>query len=188
MDEIEIKLKGLGHECCQDTIEKEKYENYKNNYNNWNVFCTDELGLEGYWEINKISHMTGLTTENVTITITVNGKTIFEGDYWVLQEKLFDDDTPENNKNVSGDYGKWIDKVNDKFLVTARTSEFFEVHHKISIEKFDILKLGFLLASTDELGYGSDYGDYFLGFRYEDDDYYFDYPGGMGNVEYLDIE
>lgn len=188
LDKIDIKLEGLGHELCQDTIEKEKYESYKNNYDDWNVFCADELGLDGYWDFNNISHITGLTTDNCTITIRINGENLFEGDYWALQEKLFEDDSPENNKNVSKDYGKHIDKENDKYLVTTRTSEFFEIHDNISIENFDVFKLGFLMASTDELGYGYDYGDYFLGFRYDDEDYYFEYPGGVGSIEYLDIE
>ena len=42
---------------------------------------------------------------------------------------------------------------------------------------FDINKMGFIIVSTDEMGYGIDYGDYILGFTYGSSEIYFDFPG-----------
>ena len=88
-DEVEIEVKGTGSELCQDILEKKKYLDYKNNYNDWNSFCTDSLGLDGYWEFNEVSHLTGVTLDEAKITININGKTIFDGDYYSLLNKLF---------------------------------------------------------------------------------------------------
>ena len=33
------------------------------------------------------------------------------------------------------------------------------------------------------MGYGVDFGDYVLGFRYEDESVDCDFPGGFGNLE-----
>ena len=59
---------------------------------------------------------------------------------------------------------------------------------KTLIDKFEIQKLGFLIASTDELGYGTDYGDFLMGIHYDGEDIDFEYSGGVGVVELLDAE
>ena len=33
------------------------------------------------------------------------------------------------------------------------------------------------------MGYGIDFGDYILGFTYEDSDTYFEFPGGIGQLD-----
>jgi len=187
-DEVEIEVKGTGNELCQDILEKKKYLDYKNNYNDWNSFCTDSLDLDGYWEFNEVSHLTGVTLDEAKITININGKTIFDGDYYSLLEKHFDDDEPGNNKNTSKLYGRHISSEEDKYLITSRTLESFNVNHTISRDKFEIQKLGFLIASTDELGYGKDYGDFLMGIHYDGEDIDFEYSGGVGVVELLDAE
>ena len=188
LDEVEIELKGAGNELCQNIIDKKKYLDYKNNYNDWDSFCKDSLGLDGYWEFNKVSHITGITLDEAKIKININGKTIFDGSYFSLLEEHFDDDTPKNNTNESKDYGKYISKEDQKFLITTRTLEFFNINHSLSVKKFKLSKLGFMIASTDELGYGTDYGDFLLGFTYDGEDVEFEYPGGAGVVDSINEE
>ena len=48
---------------------------------------------------------------------------------------------------------------------------------------FNIKKFGLIVLSTDEMGYGVDFGDYVLGFRYQDENVNCEFPGGVGNLE-----
>ena len=86
-------------------------------------------------------------------------------------------------------------------LITSITSEYFDVKEDVEIKigntnidiqfpsddnyKFFIndLELGFIIASTDEMAYGADYGDFILGFIFNKQKIYFEYPGGMGLPE-----
>lgn len=52
---------------------------------------------------------------------------------------------------------------------------------------FDINKFGLLVVTTDEMGYGIDYGDYIIGFNYDDSDVYFEFPGGVGQLDSPDF-
>ena len=59
-------------------------------------------------------------------------------------------------------------------LVTYRSYETgFEFEVKLDIlEPFEWSKFGLITASTDEMGIGTDFGDYCLGFKYDDVSYY----------------
>ena len=108
--------------------------------------------------------------------------------------KHFDEDEITKSKNVSKDYGKsflpedWdnfftpesLNKRNKK-LVTTLTAENFEVSGLLEFKSsFDINKFGLVTVSTDEMGYGIDYGDYIIGFTYDNSDVYLEFPGGVG--------
>ena len=98
---------------------------------------------------------------------------------------------------VSNDYGKsylpddWeiffkdeSFKKRNKKLVTTQTFENFEVNEELELKSsFEIKKFGLITVSTDEMGYGLDYGDYILGFTYDNKDVVFEYPGGVGQLD-----
>ena len=185
---IKISLKGIGNELCQDFLKHEDYEEFEKNYDDWDTFCKDKLGLDGYFEFNKAAHLTGLTNEQASIKFEINKKVIFNGNYFDLQKELFEDDF-QNNKNVSKNYGKHIlSQKENKFLITTRTFENFEVSQNVTTKEFEFHKFGFIVASSDELGYGTDYGDFILGLIYEGEEFYLEYPGGVGIVEQLNKE
>ena len=144
--------------------------------------------MDGYFEFNKAAHLTGLTNEQASIKFEINKKIIFNGNYFDLQKELFEDDF-QNNKNVSKNYGKHIlSQKENKFLITTRTFENFEVSQNFTTKEFEFHKFGFIVASSDELGYGTDYGDFILGLIYEGEEFYLEYPGGVGIVEQLNKE
>ena len=56
-------------------------------------------------------------------------------------------------------------KKRNKKLVTTQTLENFEVNEEFKFKSsFDIKKFGLIVVTTDEMGYGIDFGDYILGF------------------------
>ena len=63
-----------------------------------------------------------------------------------------------------------------------RADEYFSVEVEIQLEKeFDINKLGIIKLSTDEMGFGLDFGDFINGIIYNKTPYYFEFPGGFGS-------
>ena len=113
-------------------------------------------------------------------------------------ERFFEEEGEvTNSKNISYNYGTnnlpedWnnffnVEEFNnrEKVLTTSKTTENFNVTEKLSIKSdLNINKFGLLILSTDEMGYGIDHGDYVVGFTYFDEVVYFEFPGGVGNVD-----
>ena len=193
---ISVSIKGLGSEVCQGSIPTSKFENFKSFDLNWNDFCQKELELDGYWEINNISHLTGISTDNAEISIMINKNEVWSVGY----HSLFPDD--DESSVYTKDQGVMAIGSNsipeNSSLITSITSEYFDVKEDVEIKigntnidiqfpsddnyKFFIndLELGFIIASTDEMAYGADYGDFILGFIFNKQKIYFEYPGGMG--------
>ena len=160
----------------------------------WNQFCIDYLEKDGYWDISDVSAFTALQFDQAFIEIYIEDKLFFKGKISDLMNKHFDEDEITKSKNVSKDYGKaflpedWdnfftpesLNKRNKK-LVTTLTAENFEVSGLLEFKSsFDINKFGLVTVSTDEMGYGIDYGDYIIGFTYDNSDVYLEFPGGVG--------
>ena len=69
-------------------------------------------------------------------------------------------------------------------MVTVQTDEYFTVEELIQIEgEFDINKMGVIRLSTDEMGFGIDFGDYIKGVVYNQTPYYFEFSGGVGSCK-----
>ena len=206
---LRIFISGPGSEFNQGFISKKDYnkwiknkETLSQNYSVvqislWNQFCIDYLNGDGYWDVSDVSAFTAINRDHAFIEIYVNDKLFFSGNVDALMNEYFDGDEIENSKNVSNDYGKsylpddWeiffkdeSFKKRNKKLVTTRTFENFEVNEELELKSsFEIKKFGLITVSTDEMGYGLDYGDYILGFTYDNEDVDFEYPGGVGQLD-----
>jgi len=197
---IEVNLSGLGSEFNQGFISKEEYKNWLKLKNtlSWNIFCIENLEKDGYWEISDVSSFTAINIDLLKIEIKINTKPFFNGSFDELIDKYFGEEGEIlNSKNESSIYGannlpeNWDtffknEEFNkrDKVLVTTKTSENFSVNGELKISgDFNIKKFGLIVLSTDEMGYGVDFGDYVLGFRYEDENVDCEFPGGIGSLD-----
>ena len=200
MKKIKVILSGGGSEFNQGFISKIDYNRWLDLKQeiNWEEFCRDHLELDGYWEVSDVASFTAINKDLVNIQILVNDINFYNGSYWDLREKYFSENEEiSNSKNISLEYGKSYIPVDwevffnthsfnsrDKVLVTTITSEYFKVSSVFDITTdFDINKLGFNEISTDETGYGIDYGDFLLNVRYEDINVDIEYPGGVGQLD-----
>ena len=206
LKQLKIYISGPGSEFNQGFISKKDYNEWINNKEKlaqtysviqislWNQFCIDYLKKDGYWDISDVSAFTALQFDQAFIEIYIEDKLFFKGKISDLMNKHFDEDEITKSKNVSKDYGKsflpedWdnfftpesLNKRNKK-LVTTLTAENFEVSGLLEFKSsFDINKFGLVTVSTDEMGYGIDYGDYIIGFTYDNSDVYLEFPGGVG--------
>ena len=206
LKKLKVNLSGPGSEFNQGFISKndynewiEKKEMLSQTYSViqislWNQFCFDYLEKDGYWDISDVSAFTALQFDQAFIEIFIEDKLFFSGKISDLMNKYFDEDEITKSKNVSKDYGKYFfpedwdnfftpesfNKRNKK-LVTTLTAENFEVNEELELKSsFDINKFGLIIVSTDEMGYGIDYGDYIIGFTYDNSDVYLEFPGGVG--------
>ena len=206
LKQLKVNLSGPGSEFNQGLISKKDYNEWINNKEKlaqtysviqislWNQFCIDYLEKDGYWDISDVSAFTALQFDQAFIEIYIEDKLFFKGKISDLMNKHFDEDEITKSKNVSKDYGKsflpedWdnfftpesLNKRNKK-LVTTLTAENFEVSGLLEFKSsFDINKFGLVTVSTDEMGYGIDYGDYIIGFTYDNSDVYLEFPGGVG--------
>ena len=206
LKQLKVYISGPGSEFNQGFISKKDYNEWINNKEKlaqtysviqislWNQFCIDYLEKDGYWDISDISAFTALQFDQAFIEIYIEDKLFFKGKISDLMNKHFDEDEITKSKNVSKDYGKsflpedWdnfftpesLNKRNKK-LVTTLTAENFEVSGLLEFKSsFDINKFGLVTVSTDEMGYGIDYGDYIIGFTYDNSDVYLEFPGGVG--------
>lgn len=203
-----IKCEGSASEFCQGFISQNQYKEWLE-FNTpfgvtlislWDDFCKEQLFLEGYWEVNNVSHFTAVHLDYCTIEIWLHDSKIFKGSYDEFREFFNDEDVFEANcVNESKDYGSWEFPKNAKYpewlreraknlvkqeqvLVTIQTDEYFSVEVEIQLEKeFDINRLGIIRLSTDEMGFGLDYGDFINGIVYNKTPYYFEFPGGVGS-------
>ena len=206
LKQLKVYISGPGSEFNQGFISKKDYNEWINNKEKlaqtysviqislWNQFCIDYLEKDGYWDISDVSAFTALQFDQAFIEIYIEDKLFFRGKISDLMNKHFDEDEITKSKNVSKDYGKsflpedWdnfftpesLNKRNKK-LVTTLTAENFEVSGLLEFKSsFDINKFGLVTVSTDEMGYGIDYGDYIIGFTYDNSDVYLEFPGGVG--------
>lgn len=204
---ITIQITGNGSEFNQGFISKDDYKRwlgYKATNQNWNDFVMSELEKDGYWSISEISSFTGFDKDLFKIKIIVNDKVIFSGDYNNLIQTFFEEEGEiSENTNVSKTYGKYIfpsdgdwnaffntEVFNSRSekLVTTLTNEYFEIETKIKTYKnFDINKLGFVIISSDEIGYTKDFGDFIKDIRYDNIELDIEFPGGVGEISLIDI-
>ena len=213
LKQLKVYISGPGSEFNQGFISKNDYNEWIENkemlsqtysviqISLWNQFCVNHLGKDGYWDINDVSAFTALRFDKAFIEIYIEDKLFFSGKISDLMNKYFDEDEIKKSKNVSKDYGKsFLPKDWDNFftpesfnkrnkkLVTTLTTENFEVNEKAELKSsFDINKFGLLVVATDEMGYGIDYGDYIIGFTYDNSDVYFEFPGGVGQLDSPDF-
>jgi len=206
LKQLKVYISGPGSEFNQGFISNNDYNEWINNKEKlvqtyseiqislWNQFCIDYLEMDGYWDISDVSAFTALQFDQAFIKIYIEDKLFFSGKISDLMNKYFDEDEIKKSKNVSKDYGKsFLPKDWDNFftpesfnkrnkkLVTTLTLENFEVSGLLEFKSsFDINKFGLITVSTDEMGYGIDYGDYIIGFTYDNSDLYIEFPGGVG--------
>jgi len=210
---LKVLIYGTGSEFNQGFITKndfEKWTKYNNeimktnpaNQNNlWNQFCIDHLQKDGYWDISNVSSFTGLDFNKAHVEIYIDENVYFSGVISELILHHFKGDEIVNSKNVTKDFGnsflpdEWDNffkeesfNARNKKLVTTKTDENFNLSGEIDFKfPFDIKKFGLILVSSDEMGYGIDYGDFIKGFRYDDLDFYFEFPGGIGQIMTLNF-
>ena len=204
---ITIHITGNGSEFNQGLITKDDYNKWlkhKEINQNWNDFVMKELKKDGYWDVSEISSFTGFNKDLISINIFINDQEFFSGNYNSLLDKFFEEEGEiSQNINVSENYGKWIfpkdgewntffDKENfekrNKKLVTTITSEQFDISTEIkTFKNFSINKLGFVFISTDELGYGKDFGDFIRDIKYDEIELDIEFPGGVGDISEINI-
>ena len=196
---LTVFIEGIGSEFVQGTIKKEEFDAFKSSGLSWQDYCIQELGLDGYWDVSNISALTGITNDNAKISIMIDDKEIWSGDYWSIFENN-DDCTSNLSTYENGVMAKGNNEVpKTHVLISTITSEnlyaetsvvFNSTMKGVSLElpsddndgKFFInnLEFGFIMAHTDAMGYGYEYGDFILGFIFDGKKYEFEYPGGMG--------
>ena len=203
---LTVFIQGSGSEFLQGTLKKEELDAFKSSGLSWHNYCIQELGLDGYWDINNISHLTGITIDNAQLSIMIDEKEIWSGDYW----SIFEENDEMTSNISSSEYGimaKGYNEIpNTDVLISAMTSEnlhaetsvvFDDSNQDFSLElpsddndgRFFInnFEFGFIIENTDGMGYGYDYGDYILGFIFDGKKYELEYPGGMGDPDiYID--
>ena len=203
---LTVFIQGSGSEFLQGTLKKEELDAFKSSGLSWHNYCIQELGLDGYWDINNISHLTGITIDNAQLSIMIDEKEIWSGDYW----SIFEENDEMTSNISSSEYGimaKGDNEIpNTDVLISAMTSEnlhaetsvvFDDSNQDFSLElpsddndgRFFInnFEFGFIIENTDGMGYGYDYGDYILGFIFDGKKYELEYPGGMGDPDiYID--
>ena len=204
---IKIVFEGSGSEFNQGFITNDHYQkwlNYKEDPAAWDEFCRQELGKDGYFDISEVSSFTGFDKYQLNIKIYFNSKLQFSGTYEEFIQKYHEEDGDNPlNINESNNYGIYKFPVNgnwenffkseefesrDEKLVSTLTNEYFEINSEFEIsENFDIYKIGFITLSTDEMGYGKDFGDYIIDFTYNNEKIELDFSGGIGVISTLDI-
>jgi hypothetical protein len=205
---LTIKCTGKASEFCQGFISQDNYKawiDFNNPYcfsmiSPWDDFCKEELGLDGYWEVNNVSHFTAIDLNHCNLEIQLNDELIFKGSYDSFKKLFEEEETHESTSiNESRNYGSWEFPKNAEYpewlqkrannlinveqvLVTIKTDEYFSVEVEIKLEEeFDINKMGVILLCTDEMGFGVDFGDFINGIVYNKTSYYFEFPGGVGS-------
>ena len=78
---LTVFIEGAGSEFVQGIIKKEELDAFKSSGLSWQDYCVQELGLDGYWDVNNISHLTGITVDNAQLSMMIDDKEIWSGDY-----------------------------------------------------------------------------------------------------------
>ena len=81
---LTVFIEGIGSEVAQGTIKKEELDAFKSSGLSWHDYCIQELGLDGYWDVCNISGLTGITVDNAQLSIMIDDKEIWSGDYWSI--------------------------------------------------------------------------------------------------------
>lgn len=154
--------------------------------------------------MSEISSFTGFNKDLISFNIFINDQEFFSGNYNALLDKFFEEEGEiSQNINVSKNYGEYIFpkdgewntffnneefEERNKKLVTTITNEQFDISTEIKTYKnFSIEKLGFVLISTDELGYGKDFGDFIRDIKYDGIELDIEFPGGVGDISEINI-
>ena len=98
---LTVFIEGVGSEFLQATITKEDLDNFKSSGLSWHEYCKTELELDGYWDVNNISHLTGITMDNAQLSIMIDEKEIWSGDYW----SIFEENDEMTSNISSSEYG-----------------------------------------------------------------------------------
>ena len=183
---ITVRASGMGGELCQDFVSTADIERFRESGTSWDDFCANSLGLQGYWDFAGVAHCTGLEMSTCQVEITHEGEVVKAGDLFDLLGVFFAEDA----LSVGDEFGKLVTSSEGHSLVTAMTSEHFEVEESFRVDDLreGSSQLEVLIACSDEWGFGSDFGDLLVGLRYGDKDYHFEYPGGVGVVHPPSIE
>lgn len=113
---LSFKCQGPASEFCQGFISKDNYKawlDFKTPFgvtliSPWDDFCKEELSLDGYWEVNNVSHFTAVHLDHCTIEIWLVDSKIFRGSYVEFRELFNEEDVFEANcLKESKDYGSW---------------------------------------------------------------------------------
>ena len=200
-NKLTVLIEGTGSEFVQGTIKKEHFDAYKYSGLSWQDYCTKNWKLDGYWDVNNISHLTGITIDNAVITIMIDNQKIWAGKYCSILENADDPDASTVFVHEHGIMAIGDNEVSETHvLISSITSEHLQAETTININTKEVsfelpsedngnkcfindLELGFIIESTDGMGYGYDYGDFILGFIFDGVKYEFEYPGGMGIPE-----
>lgn len=151
-----------------------------------------------------MSSFTGFDKYKLNIKIYFNNKLQFSGSYEEFIQKYYEEDGDNPlNINESNNYGIYkfpVDGIWENFftsnefesrgekLVSTLTNEYFSIDSEFEInDNFDIYKIGFITLSTDEMGYGKDFGDYITDFTYNSQKIELDFSGGIGVISRIDI-
>jgi hypothetical protein len=181
---LKIILSGKGSELVQGFITKEEYEQF-NQFKSNNLLLNNDIAWlaylesksedftnpstkENYWDYNDVSHFTGINLDDLRIEVfTENDVLIFSTTYDNFMD-LFEDTLEDLSINKSEQYGNYFYPKTTEIIVTYRSIEKFSFEFQLSTSNdFDPKKLGMIRVSTDEMGYGTDYGDYTLGIVYD---------------------
>jgi uncharacterized protein YdhG (YjbR/CyaY superfamily) len=178
----------MGSEVVQGLLTKEEFSEFMkfthgNTFSNkseaWIAYLeekwlesTSEEIKEYYWDYNDVSHFTGINLEKLTIEVySDDEKLLFSSTYQDFRDD-YEDFLEENELNSSEGYGKYFYPKTSDCLVTYKSQEnltfTFQIHKH---SEFDPEKLGIIRVSTDEMGNGTDYGDYVLGIVYDGEKY-----------------
>ena len=183
---LTVFIEGGGSEFLQGTLKKEELYAFKSSGLSWHDYCIQELGLDGYWDVNNISHLIGIDIDNAQLSIMIDEKEIWSGDFWSIFEEN-DEMTSSIHSSEHGVMAKGDNEVpNTHVLISTQTSE--DLHTEASVVFDDSTKdfnlelpsddndgrffinnfeFGFIVENTDGMGYGYDYGDYILGFIFD---------------------
>jgi len=197
---LSILIYGEGSEFMQGMIPTEKYievldiknKTETDNTSAWFEYL--ENNNEDYWDYNDISHLYGINLDNLHIEIWEDDISIFKSDsYWDINEDIRD--LEFSNEDISEEKGRSIhpsvlkaqNQVDDYkgVLVTYKSYEVgFEFRVELDVfNNFDNSKFGFITASTDYMGLGTDFGDFCLGFKYDDVSYYAEFESKVKSQE-----
>lgn len=194
---IRVKLIGQGSEFIQGLISEEEFDEYVAfekdlqrlyRVDSWILFLNKRKGKD-YWEYNDVSHFTGIEYGN-TFSIEIideENQPILKYDSEAFLEE-FEESIEDFSKNDSERFGKWVVGETEDHLVTYQSIENMVMDFKIPTDqKFDPSLLGFITVSTDEMGLGSDYGDFILGITYDGMDYEYENLDTKPKQQHIDF-
>ncbi len=179
-NDFRIQIEGAGSEMKYDILKNKEYKdflNFKkineidNEEDAWIEFINEEKNKE-FWDYNGLADFTGILLDELKISVfDKSNDLIFSSSYWGIDEETREDYIEENSINDSEVKGKYIYPKKDN-LVVFRSFEDFQFEFNIlDVPKFKIEDFGIIRVSSDEIGFGKDYGDYCIGIIYKGESY-----------------